>query len=100
MELEPSRQIKVTRHARERIAESQLTVADAIVMIRESQQEKSLNSKDKKYKREKYGEQQDHVTYWRFGSCIFTILEKLDDVTQEPIYLLITMTNQVITVRE
>lgn len=99
MELKPSRKIKVTRHARDRIAESQLTLDEAIAMIRESQQEKSLHNRDKKYKREKYGEDQDHVTYWRSGSCIFTLMEKLDNVTNEPIYLLITMTNQVITIR-
>lgn len=99
MQLELDRSIKVTKHARDRIAESQLTVEEAIAMIWKSESEKSLNKKDKKYKREKYGAEQERVSYWRNGPCIFTLMEKLDDITKEPIYLLITMTNQEITMR-
>jgi len=46
------------------------------------------------YKREKYGDYQDGVQYYRNGTYIFTVRHTTDRMTGKEITLIITLTDQ------
>jgi hypothetical protein len=83
--------IVFTHHARERMIECQVDYKKAIWLLQTATQEKAPDSA---YKQSKYSDQ-ENVTYWRNGSVIFTTIATTSKFNpDEPIILVLTMTEQ------
>jgi hypothetical protein len=94
--MDKNKKVVFTHHARERFPECNFnSISDAVKSFLESVEDKSLKKfKDMKdYKNNKYS-QNDVARYNRNGTIIFTYTEKTDKFTHTPIYLVITVTNQ------
>lgn len=84
-----TRQIKLTKHARDRINQFGLQFKQAIQLLKNSTQDGYPDYiKHKGYEKQKHGDNADH---WRNGEYIFTTIETRDKYTNEDIILVITM---------
>lgn len=90
--------IKFTKHAQERMLEAGLTYKQSIWMLQTAIKEKPQGMG--KYKRSRYGAEQEYVSYWRNGTVIFTVLKKNDFRTSQPIILVLTIIDQRVTLRQ
>lgn len=88
-------QVILTKHAIERLAESQLTLQDGLKLIATSNIE-ILGKSDRSYKQNKY---KDHAIYLRNGTFVFTCIKTMDKIRKFEVLLVVTVTNQLITSR-
>lgn len=84
-----------TRHARERMKLWNLSQSRAYHMLCEAIPDRAP---DRKFKEKRYHGNYG-VKYLRWGNFIFTGKEMLDKMTREPIFLIITVTDQRIMLR-
>lgn len=90
------RRIVFTKHAYTRMNECRLDPKKAWWLVGHAEPEKLVHQGE--YKREKYNGN-DGVSYLRNGSIVFTVVDKADGKTGEPIRLVITLTDQRVTAR-
>ncbi len=83
--------VRLTNHARARMEEFGLTYEKVVGMLLHSEEE---NPKMDEYKREKYGDYQDGIQYYRNGTYIFTVRHTEDFKNGKEITLVITLTDQ------
>lgn len=84
-----------TRHAHDRLRECQLTIAKASWMLYSAEVD-DLPKDIKRYKREKYGADSLHL---RYGTILFTLVPAIDKYTGDPIYLVLSVFDQRISIR-
>lgn len=87
------RYVKFSTHARERLVECQLTLPKAIWYLYQAEPEKL--PKPLRKKKSKY---HDTALYYRYGTVVFTLLPMIDRDTHEPIYLIVTIYDQMMDV--
>ncbi len=91
-----SRKVVFTSHAFSRLRECQITIGEALGILREAEQYK-LKDVDKQladYTRRKYTpEVQQDIVYFRNGEYNFVAKKGNDNRSGEPIYLVLTITN-------
>lgn len=80
-------------HAKERIRESNMSLHTAYYFLCNAEKEKNPMVQ---YKRQKY-HGNNGVKYLRYGSYIFTGKQVIDKRTNEPIFIIITFTDQRVT---
>lgn len=84
-----------TNHALSMMENFNIPFKKAIWMLQTATQE---TPPDIEYKFEKYGESQKDISFWRHGTCIFTVKNEIHRKTGEPIVLVITITDQRVTI--
>lgn len=91
------RRVRFTNHALDRLKESQLDLLGGLKLISEAVEETEIKkykdlvlNKSVKYK-------QQPATYFRNGSHIFTAIKAIDNIHQDEIWLILTVTNQLAT---
>jgi hypothetical protein len=97
--MDKNKKIVFTQHSRERFGECGFKdFGQAVTSFRSSTDDSEMSKfKDmRKMKKEKYGDNGD-VKYRRNGTIIFTYSENTDRFTHGPIYVIITITNQLVT---
>lgn len=78
-----------------------MTIKDGLTSLNDSHREKTKFFKDiNKYKREKYGKTQEDIMYYRNGMLIFTCVIKHHNQKDRDVFLVITVTNQLINLKK
>lgn len=85
-----------SHHAKDRLREFRISLSTAYYDLCDATQEKAPNGK---YKKERYNGNQG-IVYLRFGPVIFTGKRILDFRTRDPIFLVITVTDQRVTLHK
>lgn len=89
-------QILFTYHAKQRMAESHVSYKQGVRLLLQAEPDKPIHGY--RYKKEKYNGNYG-VVYFRWGTFIFTGKRVLDKRTGDPTFLVITFTDQRLTVR-
>lgn len=78
-------------HAKERLLQSGITVAEGCYMLYNAEREKLPNNL-RKYKEREYGDEEQFI--YRWGSFIFVLRPIVDSVSRKECYLVLTVTDQ------
>lgn len=88
--MEKRKRIRFTNHAIERAKECQIPLKKAVWLFANATEEKLLKGmrQDKKYTVGK------NISHWRNGTLIFVAADIIDKHSQEPMRLILTVTDQ------
>lgn len=85
----------LSKHAKERAKEFQLTIYDVIDLVNGSTEER-VDKNFRKFNSEKYKGKNDNIYHTRNGVYVFVIAKTTNRFTNEPCLLVVTLTNQLI----
>lgn len=88
-----------SKHAIQRLKETDLDLRSAISSLRESYKYTAFTKQDKKYKLRKYGEKNGNVFYRQNGTVLFTCRISLYSKTKTQVITVMTVTDQRVNIK-